>query len=378
MKSHIKLGRIGGVELGLHYSWLVIAALITFSLVERFHSTNPGWGTATIWIASLVTGILFFAGLFAHELSHAMVAKSRGLPIRRITLFFLGGVAQIEREAQDPNTEFWMAIAGPIASVVFGAICLGIAHALFGWWFGIEPQAPVAAVLVWLGYINLVLAAFNLIPGFPMDGGRVLRAVIWWITGNGDKATRAAAGVGQAVGWLFVLWGIFRVFTGAGIGALWIALIGWFLVQAASATLYRARAMSALRGLHVRDIMVRDCARIDANTSLEMFVEWHVVRGQGRCFLVFDGERLAGLITPGDVRKVGRDRWRQTTVAAIMNPLASLSVVSAEAPAEEAMEKMSRDDAGQLLVTFDGHIEGVLTQSHMMQVLRVRSEGKAA
>ncbi len=226
MKSHIKLGRIAGVELGLHYSWLVIAALITFSLAARFRFTNPEWGTTIIWVSAVVTGILFFVGLFVHELSHAMVAKSRGLPIHRITLFFLGGVAQIEREAENPGTEFWMAIAGPIASIVLGILCLGVAHAVFGWQFWEMAQAPAAAILVWLGYINLVLAGFNLIPGFPMDGGRVLRAIIWWATGNGDKAMNIAARVGQFVGWLFVVWGIFRVFTGEGLGALWIALIG--------------------------------------------------------------------------------------------------------------------------------------------------------
>ena len=378
MKSHIKLGRVGGVELGLHYSWLIIAVLITFSLVARFQITNPDWSAATVWVSAIVTGLLFFVCLFAHELSHAMVAKSRGLPIRRITLFFLGGVAQIEREAEDPGTEFWMAIAGPIASVLLGIFCLGVARTLFGWQWDVNPARPPAAILVWLGYINLVLAAFNLIPGFPMDGGRVLRAVIWWITGNGPKATRAAAGVGQLVGWLFVVWGIFRLFTGEGIGALWIALIGWFLVQAASATLMQAKAASTLHGLTVQDVMTSDCARVDAAGSLQDLVSERVARGESRCFLAYDGDRLAGLVTLKDIRKVERERWPHTTVAQIMQRIEDVPSVAPGTPVEEALEKMGREEIGYLLVADQGTIRGLVSVAHILDVLRVRSELRAA
>lgn len=378
MKTHIRLGRVAGVELGLHYSWLVVAALITFSLVARFRYTNPDWSTAVIWVSAVITGLLFFVGLFVHELSHAMVAKSRGLPTRRITLFFLGGMAQIEREAEDPGTEFWMAIAGPIASVVLGVICLGLAHTAFGWQLWQLPQAPAAAVLVWLGYINLTLAAFNLIPGFPMDGGRVLRAILWWATGNGDQATRIAARVGQTVGWLFVVWGVFRVFTGADLGALWIALIGWFLVQAASATLYQVQASSMLRGSRVADLMSRDCGRVDAAASVQEFVDWHLMRSESRCFLVFEAERIVGLVALSDVRKVDRELWRQTPVRAIMQPIERVHAVAPDTPVMEALEKMAREDVNQLLVVSSGQVLGVVTRAHILQVLRVRSELLAA
>ncbi len=378
MKSHIKLGRVGGVELGLHYSWLIIAALITFSLVARFQVTNPNWSGATVWVSAIVTGMLFFVCLFAHELSHAMVAKSRGLPIRRITLFFLGGMAQIEREAEDPGTEFWMAIAGPIASVLLGIFCLGVARTLFGWQWDVNPASPPAAILVWLGYINLVLAAFNLIPGFPMDGGRVLRAVIWWITGNGPKATRAAAGVGQLVGWLFVVWGIFRLFTGGGIGALWIALIGWFLVQAASATLMQAKAASTLHGLTVQDVMTSDCARVDAAGSLQNLVSGRVARGESRCFLAYEGGRLAGLVTLKDIRKIERERWPHTSIAQVMQRIEEVPSLAPGTPVEEALEKMGREDIGYLLVADHGAVRGLVSAAHILDVLRVRSELRAA
>jgi Zn-dependent protease len=307
-----------------------------------------------------------------------MVAKSRGLPTRRITLFFLGGMAQIEREAEDPGTEFWMAIAGPIASVVLGVICLGLAHTAFGWQLWQLPQAPAAAVLVWLGYINLTLAAFNLIPGFPMDGGRVLRAILWWATGNGDQAMRIAARVGQTVGWLFVVWGVFRVFTGADLGALWIALIGWFLVQAASATLYQVQASSMLRGSRVADLMSRDCGRVDAAASAQEFVDWHLMRSESRCFLVFEAERIVGLVALSDVRKVDRELWRQTPVRAIMQPIERVHAVAPDTPVMEALEKMAREDVNQLLVVSSGQVLGVVTRAHILQVLRVRSELLAA
>jgi Zn-dependent protease/predicted transcriptional regulator len=378
LKSHIRLGRIAGVELGLHYSWIVIAVLITLSLVTRFRYTNPDWSTATVWVSAVITGLLFFVGLFTHELSHAMVAKSRGLPIHGITLFFLGGMAQIEREPEDAGTEFWMAIAGPFASIVLGCLCFAVAHVVFGWQMAQAPRAPGAAVLVWLGYINLALALFNLIPGFPMDGGRVLRAVIWWMTGDGRKATRVAARVGQGVGWLFIAWGVFRIFTGEGIGALWIALIGWFLVQAASATVYQMQAVSLLREFRVRDIVSRDCTRVDAGSSVQDFVDWLLTRGEGRCFLAFEGGRLAGVVTLSDIRKVDRALWPQTPLRAVMRPVDAVPMVTPETPASDALQKMARDDADQLLVVRDGYVEGTVTRDRIQQLLQFRSELRAA
>ncbi len=179
MKSQIKLGTVFGVELGLHYSWLVIALLIIFSPVAQFHAVNRDWSDALVWSTAIITGLLFFACLFAHELSHAVVAKARGIPVHKITLFLLGGVAQIEEEASDPKTEFWMAIVGPITSGLLGLAMFGLAR-LSGWTLWASPTTPGTALLVWLGYINLALGAFNMIPGFPLDGGRVLHAILWW------------------------------------------------------------------------------------------------------------------------------------------------------------------------------------------------------
>ena len=231
MKAQVKLGRMFGVEIGLHYSWFIIALLITFSLVGHFEVNNPTWSDGLRWTIAIVTTVLFFASIVIHELSHAMVAKLRGLPVRSITLFALGGLAQIEKEAADAKTEFWMGIIGPITSFVLGVVCLLITMAL-GWAPPAFPQRPLPAMLMWLGLINIGLAVFNMIPGFPLDGGRVLRGIIWWITGNAKRATTIAARVGQFIAFAMIVYGVFQFFRGRGINGLWITFIGWFLLSA--------------------------------------------------------------------------------------------------------------------------------------------------
>jgi Zn-dependent protease len=235
MQPSIKIGRVLGIQIGLHYTWFIIAFLIILSLGQNFKETNLDWPAGVVWIAAVTTALLFFGAIVLHELAHAMVAKARGLPVRSITLFALGGLAQIEKEAADPKTEFWMGIAGPIMSVAIGMVSLLFALS-FGWTPDLTPTTPPVAVLVWLGYINFMLAAFNMIPGFPLDGGRVLRAIIWWVTGSPDRSTLVAATVGQGVAFLFILVGIWRFFGGAGIGCVWLALIVWFFLDAARAS----------------------------------------------------------------------------------------------------------------------------------------------
>jgi Zn-dependent protease/CBS domain-containing protein len=375
MKSQIKLGTVFGVELGLHYSWLVIALLITFSLVAQFHSVNRSWSEGLVWGIAILTGALFFACLFAHELSHAMVAKARGIPIHKITLFLLGGVAQIEKEATDAKTEFWMAIAGPVTSAVLGLILFGLAE-VSGWTPWVSPASPGIALLVWLGYINLALAAFNMIPGFPLDGGRVLRSILWWAMGNVERATRVAARVGQAIGVVFIGFGILQFFQGAGLGGLWLAFIGWFLLQAAGATYMQVEAGKLLRGLRVKDVMSNDCETVAPDVSLDSFVHGQLLRTGRRCFLVVEDARLLGMITPNEVRTVDAQAWANTSVRSVMRPSDKIHFVSRDLPAMEALEIMGREDVNQLPVLANGRVEGIVSRGHLMQVLRSRAELK--
>jgi len=376
MEAQIKLGRIFGVQLGLHYSWLIIALLVTLSLVSQFYAINPRWGAVVIWVTAIVTSLLFFTTLLLHELSHAAVARSRGLPVRSITLFALGGVAQIEKEASDAKTEFWMAIVGPITSIVIGAVCLTLAWSL-GWSPDREPRVPPMAVLQWLGYINIALAVFNMIPGFPLDGGRVLRAVVWWITKDPARSTRVAARVGQVIAFAFIIWGILRFFGGGNFGGLWLTLIGWFLLEAARASYMQVEVTESLRGIRVGDVMTRDWPVVDGRMNLQTFVDEHLLTTGQRCFVVEIDGRVSGMVTPHEVKSIERSKWQASTVSEVMRPLKDLRTVSPRTSVTKALEVMSRDDLNQLPVVKDDRLEGIISRSHILRLLQTRTELRA-
>jgi Zn-dependent protease/predicted transcriptional regulator len=373
MRSSIRLGRFFGIEVGLHYSWFLIAFLITMSLSAQFQASNASWGGPVIWAVSIVTAILFFVALLAHEMSHALVARARGLTTRAITLFALGGLAQIEKEPEDAKTEFLVGIVGPISSAVIGVVCLGIARGA-GWREGAQPGTPVAAMFLWLGYINLTLAAFNMIPGFPLDGGRILRSIIWWSTGSGDRATQLAARIGQMVALLFIALGIFRFFGGAGFGGLWIAFIGWFLLQAAGASYTTVTVMKGLEGVSVGDVMTRDCASVDGNLNVQNFVEEHLLHSGRRCFVVEQNGEMVGLVTPQEIRSLERARWPYTTLNDVMRPLDQVHTVTPATPVSEALATMGRDDVNQLPVMSNNRLEGIVSRAHVLQALQTRAE----
>jgi Zn-dependent protease/predicted transcriptional regulator len=373
VQAQVKVGRVSGITIGLHYSWFIIAFLIAFSLAEHFHAVNPLWSEALVWTAAIVTAVLFFAALLLHELAHSLVAKARGLRVSAITLFALGGVSQIESEAPDARTEFWIAIVGPATSFAIGVVLLGIAW-LFGARPGSEPNTPIIAVLLWLGYINFTLAIFNMIPGYPLDGGRVFRAVLWWITHSQERATRWASQVGQAVAFIFIFLGLIRVFHGQGINGLWIAFIGWFLLDASRASYAQVRIMAGLRNRRVADLMDRDCGTVEAHISLQDFVDQYLLRSGRRCYVVVRDGQVLGLITPNEVKAVARDLWAQTSVQSAMRALGQLRTVTPETPALEALEIMGREDINQLPVMSNGRLEGVLSRSHVLRVLQTHAE----
>lgn len=373
MRAHIKLGRIFGVAIGLHYSWLIIALLVTLSLHSQFAATNPEWGSGAIWATALVTGLLFFVSILLHELSHAAVAKARGIPVRAITLFALGGVAQIEKDAADAKSEFWMGIVGPITSFVIGVVCLVLAWGL-GWNLDAESASPAAAMFMWLGYINIALAVFNMIPGFPLDGGRVLRAIVWWITGDAVRSTRIASVVGQVVAFGFIMLGVWRFFSGAGFGGLWLAFIGWFLLDAARASGAQVEVTERLRGVTVGDVMTRQFPVVDANTNLETFVHEHMLPTAQRFFVVEEQGQPAGIVTLHEVKAVDRRRWPYTTVGDVMRLLKGLQTVAPDRPLGEALEVMGREDVNQIPVVQQGRLTGILSRSHILRVLQTRAE----
>ncbi len=374
MRSQIKLGKIFGIEIGLHYSWFLIAILIVASLYAEFHRSSAAWGDRVILAMAIATGVLFFASLLLHELSHSVFARSHGIPVKEITLFALGGVSQLEKEPASATIEFWMAFVGPLTSAGIGLICLllklvaGAAAAKAG--------TPLVTMLSWLSYINFALAGFNMIPGYPLDGGRMLRAILWWKTGQMDRATRLASKVGQAVGVLFIVWGIAQYFGGAGIGGLWISFIGWFLLTAAGESSARVGLAQTFEGVTAGDVMTNDCPALDGNLNIEHFVHDELLRTGRRCFVITQNGKIAGLLTPHEVKEIDRARWPYTTLSDIMRPLDELHTVPPETPLKNALEIMGKEDLNQLPVMTDGHLAGILSRAHIVDYLRTRADLK--
>jgi Zn-dependent protease/CBS domain-containing protein len=378
MRPSIRLGRIFGIEIGLHYSWFLIAALIMVSLAGHFSMVNPQWSAGVRWSLAAVTGLLFFASILAHELSHALIANRRGIPVRSITLFALGGVANVERESSDAASEFWMAIAGPIASVIVGLVFLGIAR-LAGWQPSAgTPPSPLWAGFVWLGYINVALAVFNMIPGYPLDGGRVLRAIVWGINHNPVRATRFSADVGQFIAIAFIVFGFFRFFFAGTFGGLWLALIGWFLSDAAAASRATADISVALGNVRAGDVMSQDCPAVEGNLNLRTFAEDYLMRTGRRCFVVLQNGRHWGLVSIDQLKAADRNRWALTTVADIAVPLDRLRAVSPETPLATALELMARENINQLPVISNGELAGIISRANIVQYMETRQELKAA
>ena len=373
MQPSITLGRVAGIEIGLHYTWLLIAVLITGSFVGYFSQTNPQWHTKTTWSAAVVISVLFFGSIVLHELAHALVAKARGMPVRTITLFALGGVAHIEKEAATPAAEFWMGIAGPVMSGAVGLLCAWLATL---WDAG--PAAvglsPPVAVLLSLSSLNFMLAVFNLIPGFPLDGGRILRALLWRIFGDEDRATRISARAGQAVALSLFALGLWEFLALESLSGLWLGLLGWFLLDAATASYTQAEVLTGLRGVRVADVMSRDCATVRADLPLQRYADEYVLKTGRRCYAVEDRGAITGLVTPADLGKVERARWGDTTIAEVTHPLHQLRSVSPDTPVVEALQTMGREDVNQLPVMEAGRMEGWLSRSHIMHVLRTRTE----
>lgn len=369
MRSQIKLGRIGGIEVGLHYSWFLIAALIAFSLAAHFRATGPGWSNQLVWGMAIVTAVLFFVALLLHELAHSLVAKSRGLDVRAITLFALGGVSQIDSESPDAGSEFWIAIVGPITSAIIGIVCLSAAR-LSGWVSNNEFQIVIVPVLFWLAYINFGLAVFNMIPGYPLDGGRVLRSVLWWITGSATRATRWASQVGQAAAFFFIAFGLYRFFVGASFDGLWLAFIGWFLTDAARSSYARFDATAGLQGRTVSELMARDCPNVPGYLTLRDFVDEYLLPSTSKCYFVTLDSAVVGLARAVDVRSIPREEWIRTSVQSIMRPLSHIHSVPPQMLAMKAIDLMQRENVSEVPVVLDGTLVGVFSQGRPIRSLQ--------
>ncbi len=380
MHSSLRLGKVLGINIYLHYSWFLIFVLLTFLLYLNLLQDNPLWMRV---VAGVGGSLLLFSSVVAHELAHSLVAIRSGIPVKSITLFFLGGIAQITREASRPVTELRMAIAGPICSLMLGVIFFLLWFLIWG-----NTQEPIAYdnPILWLAEVNFVLGLFNLIPGFPLDGGRVLRALIWQRTGNYKRATRIASITGKGFAYLLIgsgiviiMYSILADFLGSfpefisPYQGFWFIFIGWFLSNAADAS-YRQLAMrDALHGFTAQSVMNKDYVVIPPNLSLRELVQGYVRPGGQRYFVVADEGRLKGIMTLDDIKKVPQTKWDITPVSAA---LPTGKVVSAH-PGEEAfsiLESMNSHGISQIPVVRDGMIVGIVVRENLLRFIRLRSE----
>lgn len=385
----IPIGKAFGISLKLHWSWFIIFILITLGLSgSYFPATYPHWTVFANVIAGVITSLLFFASVLAHELMHSIVAIKEGMRITGITLFILGGVSEMTEEPKTARDEFWMAIAGPGTSLVIGGILILIFISLGGTltWsslIGTSSTIPaskpfvaqfIGAIVLWLGYINLALGVFNLIPGYPLDGGRVLRSLIWWGSGKLQKATRIAATIGRVIGYLFILGGIYLIFTAVFINGIWLILIGWFLESAASGS-YRQLVMNdMLKGHSAREIMSSDCFMISPALSIEHLVNDNIMTSGRRCFTIVSDGRVEGMITLRDIQKVPRQDWPNTPVRGAMTPLSQLKAVKPDEDLNTVMSIMSQSDLNQVPVIENGNVIGMITRENIINFLNVRAQ----
>jgi Zn-dependent protease/CBS domain-containing protein len=389
MNKGFSIGKIFGITINIDWSWILIFLLIVWNLAAVFGQFHPDWALSLSWGAAIVAALLFFASVLAHELAHSLVAKAQGVPVRRITLFLFGGVSNIQREPASPLGEFIMAILGPLTSLILGAVLLWIAgstNIFLGTASGNSVQVMrqlgvVSTMLLWLGSINILLGVFNMTPGFPLDGGRVLRSILWAITGNLQRATRWAAGVGQLIAWLMIVGGIAMIFGvslpffGTGfLNGVWLAFIGWFLNSAAEQSYQQTVVQDVLEGVTVERIMRREPPTVAPDISVNTLIHEHIMSADDHAFPVMENSHLLGLITLEDVRKVPSVRRDETAVREVMTPANELVIARPEEEAAEALLDLSRRDVRQLPVMQNDSLVGLLRRRDIVRWLHLREE----
>jgi Zn-dependent protease len=359
----VPIGRVLGIPIDLDYSWFLIAALLTWLLAVDYYPVELRGGTSVqYWVMGAVTAILFFGSIVVHELGHSVVALRYKIPVRRITLFIFGGVAQIAAEPPSAAAEFLIAIAGPLTSFALAALFLFLEPVLVS-------MSPALAVAKYLALINGILGLFNLIPGFPLDGGRVFRAIVWGVNRNFRRATLIAANTGRFFGFLFILAGVWLVLKGSVINGLWIAFIGWFLESAAGSQVQQQLVQGLLVGHKVSEVMGNACTHVSGDTSLQKLVDQEVLSHGRRCFLVDRGNRAVGMLTLHNVKEIPRPLWTTTTAAQAMIPLEKLSSIDPSAELWTALEKMGRDGINQMPVMLGNDLVGMLSRGDIVNYL---------
>ena len=386
----LSLGRIMGVEIIADWSLLIIFALIAINLGGGlFPAWHPDWSPGLVWTVALLAAVLFFASIATHELAHAVVARRYGIPVRRITLFVFGGMAHMEREPTSPRAELMMAAVGPVVSLLIGLAATALGSALSAdamARYGDDPRlmlaalGPASTLLLWLGPINALIGVFNLIPGFPLDGGRVLRAILWWRSGSLERATRWASGVGRVVAWALMatgvsmLLGVVLPFLGGGpIQGLWFLLIGWFLNNAARASYQQLLIRSAFEDVTVADVMRRQAQTVAPDVTLDQLVRDYFMQSDQQAFPVVGGDgQLLGLVEIDQVRAVPPAQWSHVMARDIMTPAERVDAIGPDQDAIQALHRLAEHE--QIPVVVQGRVAGVLRRQDLMRWLALRTE----
>ena len=373
-----RIGLIHGIEIRLDVSVLIIFTLVVYSLgAGLFPQWHSDWGVAVTWITALAAGLLLFVSLLAHELAHSIVAQARGIAVPRITLFVFGGLSEMEREPDTPAAEFAIAIVGPLTSFVLGMLFLVLATTLggpeFADSFDSDPQAalaalgPLASLLMWLGPVNLMLGIFNLIPGFPLDGGRVFRAALWWWNGDLRRATQWAAAVGSGFAWLLMGVGVFQALSGFLVQGLWLVLIGWFLNNAARGSQMQLQLRQVSELLTAKDLMRTHFETVPVDLPLQQFIDDCLLRSAQSAWPVLDGGRPVGLIDFDNVRASAPEDRGALSVGDVMGAIRES--VSKELSMREALKILVSSDRDPIPVIERGHVVGLLYRTDIMRWL---------
>lgn len=360
----IRLGKIFGIPLAVDYSWFLVLILFTWTFAADYYPSEfKNWSTTQYWVVGAITALMLFVSVLLHELGHSLTALRYKIPVRNITLFIFGGVSQISEEPVSALSEFWITIAGPIVSFVLAGIFTLLT-------FVTAAFTPLLAIVKYLAYINVILGVFNLIPGFPLDGGGVLMSIVWGITRNRHRALLIASGVGSFVAYLFIIYGVFQLLAGNLVNGLWIAFIGWFLVSASQGQIRQERIKTILAGHKVSEVMSQGYTIVQANTTLQSLMDDHILASSRRSYVVEEGEEVVGLLTLHHLRDIPKEQWATTTVAQVMVPCSQWKEIGLDTELWDAIEEMYRDGVNQLPVMTGSRIDGMLTREDIISYLR--------
>lgn len=380
MRGSLKIAKIAGIDIGVHYTWIFAVIIITWSLSGYYSQLYPSWSTLVYWSAGFLSSVLLFFSVLLHELAHSLVAQSRGLPVTNITLFIFGGVSNLSEEPKSPGLEFWMAFFGPLTSILLGTVFWGIWYLATG-----EAVLPllsrstagqgtfIIAIIGYLAFINLALAVFNLLPGFPLDGGRVLRSIIWKTSGSLSKATNIATTIGRLFGWGFIAFGVYLLFRFDFLSAVWIGIIGIFLMSAAENARQEVMVRENLSNVKVTQVMEMNTETISPHLSVEELVRDMFLLKRRRAVPVAEGDRIIGMVSISDVRALPQDAWTTTSVERIMTR-EPLHAVKPDDDLNTAMQAIAQYDLNQVPVLNQGKLVGILSRANIINFLQLKRE----